>query len=51
MALDFLINEFISSTGGEPEWATVPQRLLETITEEDQLDSSVAPKGNTLPTT
>lgn len=31
-----LIFWFIFSVGKEPDWATVPQRLLETITEEDQ---------------
>ncbi|KAL9969256.1 hypothetical protein ACROYT_G021452 [Oculina patagonica] len=40
----FVLNLF-QSTGGKPEWAAVPQRLLETITEEDQPDSSVVTKG------
>ena len=32
----------------EPHWAAVPQRFLETITEEDHTDSSVAPKGKAM---
>ena len=35
------------SVGREPDWKAVPQRLLETITEEDQVeDTSVITKGN-----
>ena len=35
------------SVGREPDWKAVPQRLLETITEEDQVETSpVIAKGN-----
>lgn len=35
------------SVGREPDWKAVPQRLLETITEEDPVESSpVIAKGN-----
>ena len=36
------------STGSEPEWATIPQRLLETIIEEDHPDGSVGSEGSAL---
>lgn len=45
---DILIDAYSLSTGSEPEWATVPQRFLETITEEDHPDSSVATKGSVM---
>ena len=43
-----LIFYSVFSTGKEPDWAAVPQRLLETITEEDQPDNSASTKGNAL---
>lgn len=46
--LTLLIFQLISSTGSAPDWSAVPQRILETITEEDNPNISVATKGNTL---
>ena len=43
-----LIFYSVFSTGKEPDWAAVPHRLLETITEEDQPESSASTKGNAL---